>query len=209
MQRSSEFGRHAVRYGVRTCLALALVFAIVSSEAHAAEIDASLVDGWNAWRVAAATDSTRCCYSWSVGRPMPKTCDLDGERSIALRHGDRRLSTNREVQIYVRVSGGEADRIVALSPQCPIAADAAVNDLGIVNTSSSISWLERFVDSGNRLAEDSLDAIGAHQGSTPVLIATAERRELPLKMREIAIYLMVQSESDDAFEYIARLVSEK
>ena len=183
-----------------------LLVAIVDSEAHAAEPGASLNEGWNAWRVAASeTEGTRCCFSWSIGKPTMKSCDLDRRRGVSITNDSPELTG--EMQIYALVEMGTPTKVVALSPQCPVSAATPINDLGLVPAADSISWLKAQIRGDDELSEDALSAIAAHEGAVGVLIETVEDRRRGKDLREEALFWLVQSDSDRAYDYLTSLLT--
>ena len=191
----------------RLLVAAMLFTAVVTGESRAAGIPARLVDGWHAWRVASNDpQATRCCYSWSIGRPTQKTCNLERINGMSMVHDNARESSD-ETQVYTLVRSGKAIRIAALSPQCPVSAPGEINDLGLVDATESLAWLDSFVGSDGELGEDALAAIAAHDGALAALVTTVENRNLDMELREQALYWMAQSNSDEAFDYLAALIS--
>lgn len=185
-----------------------LFVAIVASESRAAPLDEALSEGWNAWRVIASENSTtRCCYSWSIGRPTMKTCDLDRRRAVSVVH-DTTAPDHDEMQVYALVESGRAVRILALSPQCPVSAASAIDDLGWLGPETSIEWLRGHVSKDDRLSEDALAAIAAHSGSIDALIGIVENRGLPMGIREQALFWMAQSDSDEAFDFFTSILAQ-
>jgi hypothetical protein len=98
-------------------------------------------------------------------------------------------------------------KLLALSPQCQVEAGSEIKDLGEVAAESSMAWLQTYMASADRLAEQALAAIATHEGGVKQLIEVAENRRLPLTMRERALFWMAQSDSDEAFDYVALLLN--
>jgi uncharacterized protein (UPF0261 family) len=96
-----------------------------------------------------------------------------------------------------------------LSPQCPAQALSPINDLGLIAAESSIAWLQTYVLSREDVAEQALGAIAGHSGGVGELIVVAEDQRLPMVIRERALFWMAQSNSDDAFNYVAMLLSRR
>jgi len=172
-------------------------------------LDESLQEGWNAWRVT-SNDAHRksCCYRWNMGRRTPKTCDVDAPVT-AVSTTQEVASEGVEIQVYARIESGRASRILMLSPQCPAQALSPINDLGLIAAESSIAWLQTYVLSRGDVAEQALGAIAGHSGGVSQLIVVAEDQRLPMVMRERALFWMAQSNSDDAFNYVAMLLSRR
>jgi hypothetical protein len=174
-----------------------------------AGLDESLQEGWNTWRVT-SNDAYRksCCYRWSMGKRTQKTCDVDAPVT-AVSTTQEAASERTEIQVYARIESGRASRILMLSPQCPAQALSPINGLGLIAAESSIAWLQTYVLSSEDVAEQALGAIAGHSGGVRQLIVVAEDQRLPMVMRERALFWMAQSNSDDAFDYVAMLLSRR
>lgn len=181
---------------MKLLLALALVF--TGSE-----------DGWVTWRVE-STDHPGywCCATWSAGKATPTTCELDS-RGIRISSDHPVFEPSGEMQIYVKLEGGKARRIRTLSPQCPVEADGDINDLGTVATDDSLDWLIAQIGDDTRTASDALLAISAHAGPRAIetLVSAIENRAFARKVREEALFWLVNSGSDEAYEYLDRLLT--
>jgi len=172
-------------------------------------LDESLQEGWNAWRVTSnGAHRESCCYRWNMGKRTPKTCDLDAPLTAVSTTQDA-ASERTEIQVYARIESGRASRILMLAPQCPAQAASGINDLGLIAADSSIVWLQTYVVSRGDVAEQALGAIAGHSGGVGELILVAEDQRLPMVMRERALFWMAQSNSDDAFDYVAMLLSRR
>ncbi len=82
-----------------------------------------------------------------------------------------------------------------------------VTKIGNRSTDESIDWLQQYIRSRSDLGSDALAAISRHAGdrSLNVLIGIVES-DSDRELREEAVFWMVLSESDAAFEYIDRLL---
>jgi hypothetical protein len=190
----------------RLVLASMLLAAVVGSETRAAGLQENMNDGWHAWRVASSNpQAIRCCYSWSVGRPTLKTCDLDRHNGMSIVAGEASQDSD-ETQIYAYFRSGKATRITALSSQCPVRSAENINDLGLVDAGESVLWLNAYVSGDDKLSEDALAAIAAHDGGLSALIDVVENRRLPMELREQSLFWMAQSDDDEAFDYVERLL---
>ena len=193
---------------LRSLLPGMLLIAIVHSESQAAELDASLKEGWNAWRVTAGeTQGIRCCYDWNMGQATRKSCDLDGRRGVTIMTGSDESNAN-ELQIYALVESGLTRKLVALSPQCPITAANQINDFGLASGDDSMQWLRQHITGDNRLSEDALSAIAGHESGINALISTLEDRKLPMDLREQALFWLAQSDTDQAYDYLTALLTD-
>ena len=86
-------------------------------------------------------------------------------------------------------------------------AGSEINDIGLFDAASSINWLATYVATDDALSEDALASIAAHRDGLVALIDTVENQRLPMDIREQAIFWMVQSDSDEAFDYVATLLT--
>ena len=168
-------------------------------------------DGWVTWRVEAGEDvGYWCCATWSAGKATSTSCQLDGG-GLNINNDSPAIQSTGEMQIYVKLENGRASQIRALSPQCPIETEASINDLGLIATDESLDWLNRQVGDSRRVSSDALLAISAHDSPRAVemLVRAVENRELRQKVREEALFWLVNSGSDEAFEYLDRLLSSR
>ena len=112
-----------------------------------------------------------------------------------------------EERIYVLMRSGEPTEIEVPGRWCNKLHDGEVIDLGLVSTDESIDWLQQYIRSRSDLGSDALAAISRHAGdrSLNVLIEIVES-DSDHELREEAVFWMVLSESDAAFEYIDRLI---
>ena len=168
-------------------------------------------DGWVTWRVEAGQDVGHwCCSTWSAGKATSTTCRLDGG-GLTMSSGDPGFQPTGEMQIYVKLEGGRATKIRTLSPQCPVEASNDISDLGLVETSDSLDWLGAHVGDNARLSSEALLAISAHAGpeATQWLVTAIENRELSRKLREEALFWLVNSGSDEAYAWLDRLLTSR
>ena len=186
-----------------------LLAAIVASEGHAAEPFPALHEGWNAWRVAADESSgTRCCYEWSIGKATMKSCNLDSRSAVSIVNKRQQVADD-QVQLYALVKSGTVTKLRALSPRCPVVSTSTITDLGLVANEESLGWLASQVTDDDELGEDALSAIAAHRGGLDVLIATIENEKLPMALRERSLIWIAQSDTDQAFDYLAALLTSR
>ncbi len=116
-----------------------------------------------------------------------------------------------EERIYVLMRSGEPAEIEVTGRWCNnLPHDGEVIDLGLVSTDESIDWLQQYIGSRTDIGSDALAAISRHAGdrSLNVLIGIVESGA-DQELREEAVFWMVLSESDDAFNYIDRLLTKK
>jgi hypothetical protein len=74
-----------------------------------------------------------------------------------------------------------------------------------------VRWLAGQVSGGTDGDVEFLAAIPMHGGDAPYAVLTGllEDRGRPMKVREQALFWLVQSESDEAFAYVDRLLSRR
>lgn len=80
-------------------------------------------------------------------------------------------------------------------------------DFGLLETDKSIDWLQQFTGERSDLSSDALAAISMHEGgrALQILINIVES-DAHMDIREEAVFWMAQSDSEDAFNYIDRLL---
>ena len=188
-------------------VATAMLLAVPAGS-FAAEIDVPQADGWYSWAVAAGSAGRNsCCYHWRSGAARLEGCALDG--------GDGGFDIggcdldSEELRVYVRVRGGDVDRIRALSADCPVTARSEILDLGRVDVTASVDWLRGHLDDDARDSSEVLAAIAMHAGdaATDALIEIVEDRESAQDYREEALFWLVHSGSDSAYRYLDNLLS--
>ncbi len=165
-------------------------------------------DGWHTWRTAAAEQSAElCCFSWTGSGARRRTCDLDrSSGNYGAVEGYSNYSG--EVQVYALMRSGKPEKITVLSPQCRVSTDTEIRDHGLQDQDVSVNWLRKHIGSRTRLSSDALAAISVHGGdySLEVLVAVVESNNDD-DLREEAIFWLVTSGSDAAFEYIDNLLT--
>lgn len=160
-------------------VALALLATLaIWSESTAADTSIDNKEGWHMWQTDEAGPKSRiCCFSWRGGASSQKECDLDGGRHSYGNDGNCVAEPGR-IRFYALVKDGKPVKIMALSSQCPVTTKTAVFDHGTVPAPASIAWFRRVI----------------------------EDRSLNQDIREEALFGLVQSESDTAYEYIDSLL---
>ena len=111
------------------------------------------------------------------------------------------------MQIYAKLVRGEVRSIRTLSPTCPVTADSEIRDLGFIDTNDSLDWLSTQLTSTS--SDDALMAISVHDGRRPVqmLIDIVKDQHGEPDLREHALFWLVQSNSDLAYDYLDRLLT--
>jgi hypothetical protein len=157
-----------------------LMGAAVLSSATADELLQPDTDGWHTWQVdEPGVSSEMCCFSWNHGNKSGKGCNLD-KRSIAFSDSGDCTVAPGTIQVYVRLNDGKPKDIRVLSSNCPVSTNTKVTDHGLVSAGESLAWFQSII----------------------------ENRRLDMDIREDALFGLVQSESDAAFSYLDRLLTQ-
>ena len=196
--------RHVDRFA--RALAFVLVF-FTWTDAGAAEFAAD--DGWHVWQVQGSEDGANACC-WRNGASSKQGCDLDGRHGDSITIGDCYIEGD-QVSVYVRRTAGTVTKIRALTSDCPVTTSTPVNDMGVVSNGASVAWLLQHVDAGARISESALAAISAHAGDEAftALTTLVEDRDSSRNLREQALFWLAQSNTDEAFNYLDRLLSKR
>jgi hypothetical protein len=181
----------------------------VACNAAFAEMPELAADGWHTWRVSTTEiGADRCCFEWYSGEARRTACDLDSRR-VSFGFSDSVADESAMIQIYAQVQGGEVTKIRALSSQCPVTAKAEIVDLGLVASDDSIRWLERFVAPRTKVSTHALAAISVHGGTNSLnMLVDVVQHDASLENRKDAVFWLVQTESEQAFAYIERLLGD-
>ena len=159
---------------------LLVVLALWSNSAAAA-IGTLSTDGWHTWQLQSVEPvAEMCCFSPQHGLRSQAGCALDGRRVSYVTHGDCSADAGY-VQFYVLVESGRPSRIRALSSECPVSSETPITDHGPVSAAENIQWFRHVI----------------------------EDTQLGQNVREEALFGLVQSESDAAYEYLDRLLSDR
>ncbi len=116
-----------------------------------------------------------------------------------------------ELQVYVSMRSDKPGEFrVRSNSVCWDDFNIDANDLGPIDTAQSIGWLRRYILPHSDLSSDALMAISQHAGELPIailgdIVKTGTDREL----RGEALFWLAQSDNDDAFPLLDRLLSEK
>ncbi len=138
-------------------------------------------DGWHTWQMEQPAVSTEmCCFTWNGGNKSRKGCNLDAHSVAFSDSGDCAVAPGT-VQIYVRLSNGKPKDIRVLSSNCPVSTESDVADHGLVTVNENIRWFRSII----------------------------EDRHVSNDVREEALFGLVQTESDAAFDYLDRLLSKR
>jgi hypothetical protein len=172
-----------------------LVFALVTSPV-AAQIAGLTNDGWHSWQIAAVESAPEmCCFTWRSGRAMDAGCDLDSRRGG---YGSSSDETGGDIQLYVRIDGGEVTDIRALSASCPVTSSSPIIDLGQIDNGASVAWLADHIVPGSDITGDAIAAVSVHDGREAVELLTDHARNANDEdIREDAIFWMAQARVDE------------
>lgn len=146
-----------------------------------ADLAAVETDGWHTWQISASSASTMmCCFSWRKGEPSNAGCNLDG-RGLSFSNNGDCAAADGGVRIYARLTDGELSGIHALSSNCAVTTATPIEDHGQVSVADNINWFR----------------------------AVIENRRQDKKVREQALFALVQTNSDAAYQYIDKLLSKR
>ena len=158
-----------------------LMGAAVLSSATADELLQPNADGWHTWQVdEPGVSSEMCCFTWNRGNKSRKGCNLDAHSIAFSDSGDCAVAPGT-IQIYVRLDNGEPIDIRVLSSNCPASTESEVRDHGLVSANESLDWFRNII----------------------------ENQQLDMDIREEALFGLVQSESDAAYDYIDSLLTRR
>lgn len=178
----------------------------------ATTLDVPRADGWYSWTVAASTTGSRtCCYDWHRGQSArQRACDLDGQRGGYTIGGDCLLESE-SVRVYVRMDAGQPERVRALNADCPVTTASEIRDLGSVAADVSVRWLRDRITNDRHGDAQLLAAIPMHAGGAAfeALTSLLEDRSRPMDTREQALFWLAQTDTDEAFDYIDRLLTSR
>jgi len=160
-------------------LIAALLGATLWDSEATAEILPPQADGWHTWQVdEPGVSSEMCCFTWNRGNKSRKGCNLDANSIAFSDSGDCAVAPGT-IQIYVRLDDGVPKDIRVLSSNCPVSTESEVANHGLVSAGESLDWFRSII----------------------------EDKQLDMDVREEALFGLVQSESDAAFDYLDRLLT--
>ena len=114
-------------------------------------------------------------------------------------------------QVYVRIDNGEIDRLRLLNPVCHDEPRGEIRDLGLIDTAESLAWLEAQIASGsNKVRKSAVFALSLlpPQQAVDSLRSIIEDRDRDHELREIALFSLVNTDSDLAYTYLDRLLAD-
>ncbi len=115
-------------------------------------------------------------------------------------------------QFYVLVKSGKPTEIEIVGHWCNRWKRSdkkypEASDLGLLDTNTSIDWLQQHTGERSDLSSDALAAISMHEGSRAVqILIDIVESDAHMDVREEAVFWMAQSDSEAAFDYLDRLL---
>lgn len=139
-----------------------------------------IADGWHTWQVdEPGAFTTLCCFARTHRSGSRTPCDLDSPRISWSNNGDCAAAPG-PVRIYVHIAKGVPQHIIVLSALCQISPESELIDHGLVTADENLGWFRTIV----------------------------EDRRLTRNVRKMALFALVQSNSDRAYAYIDSLLSQ-
>ncbi|HKJ16058.1 MAG TPA: hypothetical protein VJ984_01750 [Xanthomonadales bacterium] len=165
-------------------------------------------DGWYSWEVPAGHGGQKsCCYSFNNGNIVRRGCRLDhGMDEFSITEPCDEYSTS--MQIFVEVRKGQIRNIQPLSSACPVKSDSEVVRIENVTETQSVAWLKDQVAQNQQVADDAVMALSFHTKDYALqsLVDLLEDRGQKQDTREQALFWLVQSDYDEAYAYLDRLL---
>lgn len=114
-----------------------------------------------------------------------------------------------ELQIFVSIERGNPVQLrVRGDSICSGHFEVEATDLGVVDVNQSIGWLQRYIEPRSELGSEALMVVSLHSGDRPVaILADIVKSGSDRKIREEALFWLAQSDSDEAFVVIDRLLT--
>ncbi len=172
------------------------------------------VDGWYSWQVAAVDDAPGwCCVHWNRGRSTATACDLDandfnfGHFNFA--DDGSHAADEAELQVYALIRDGEAVRVRAMSPACPVESQGSASRLRSCQRckrplrESEAIYFDREKD--KELREEAVFWLGQARiaESMPTIVELMFGDEDP-DMRAHAAFALAQSSAPERTELLIR-----
>ena len=117
-----------------------------------------------------------------------------------------------EEKFYVQMKGGKPKELEIVGRWCYSRNHSdqrypEAMDLGLLDTDTSIEWLQQHTGERSDLSSDALAAISMHEGSRAVrVLIDVVESDAHMEVREEAVFWMAQSDSEEAFNYLDRLL---
>lgn len=189
---------------------LLLAFAQASAAPDSATPIRADLDGWQSWEVEAGSTGRRaCCYSRYNDGWKSTGCHLDSEQLSGI--SSDCVEESDRVRIYVRLQSGKVVDLRALSAACAVEANGEIRDLGFVEVERSIALLQTEAKNNVAVRSEAIQAIAMHsnQAALAALTEMLEDKAQQKKVREDALFWIAQQDSDQAFDYLDRLLSRR
>ena len=166
-------------------------------------------DGWYRWEVAAGrSGQDACCYRFTDGAVKLTGCRLGDGMDEFTPAGECDV-TSDSMQVFVRVHGGLVREIRPLSSNCPVKTQSEVHTLEHVSASQSIAWLRKQAQDSPEVADEAIMTLSFHAEAIalPELFDIVEDRSARSQVREQALFWLVQTDSDEAYAYLDKLLN--
>lgn len=165
-------------------------------------------DGWYRWEVAAGAGGRHaCCYRFRSGNIQNMGCKLgNGANEFGL---DKPCQLDSDtMQIFVEVREGQVREIRPLSSDCPVRTGADVQTLENISPADSIAWLLSQAERHPHIMDEAVMTISFHREAEalPTLFGLLKDREITHDTREQALFWLIQTDADEAYAYIDRLL---
>jgi hypothetical protein len=165
----------------RLIICSSLLGAVIWSGSSAGGILPGNADGWHTWQLdEPGAATTMCCHTRVRGNDAQANCDLDS-RYMGLSHDGGCAAGSGSIRIYVQMDKGMPKDILALSSACPVSTESAVADHGLVSAEENLDWFRTII----------------------------ENQQIDKDIREMALFALVQSNSDKGYAYIDDLLSRR
>ena len=165
-------------------------------------------DGWYRWEVTAGKGGQRsCCYSYNNGNILRKGCRLGhGMDEFTITEPCEEVSD--QMQIFVEVRNGRVREVRPLSSSCPVRSESEVITFNGVTETQSIAWLETLIEDEPRMADEAVMTLSFHPKDLALqsLFGLLEDHHQDQDAREQALFWLIQSDYDEAFAYLDRLL---
>lgn len=165
---------------MRRSTLFSLMLAALAAVSPAAAELGELSEGLHTWQIESTADVHACCYSSRRGKEAHGGCRIDARSLSFTSRGDCAAGPGA-AQVYVRIAAGKPAGIWVLSSACPVTAASAIEDHGQVSAIDSVEWFRSVIENGR-----------------------ADR-----DVREQALFALVQTESDVAFSYLDRVLTDR
>jgi hypothetical protein len=166
-------------------------------------------DGWYRWEVPAGAGGRKsCCYRFHNGRVDQTGCRLGGGMDEYVLPEPCDIDSDT-MMIHVEVRNGKVREIRPLSSACPVRSSTEIHTIESVTVQESIAWLTREADANRTVVDEAVMALSFHsrEAALSALFALLENRAMSMEIREQALFWLVQSDYDEAYAYLDRLLN--